>query len=106
MATHWLTFLERPDTMLKMDSPNVKKVIDYKGFTIEPLQFGFIIAVYGIKYILYFAGPRGFNLSKKRNDAKVFRTRYYCCELIDEMIRDHAEWISTMGKPATKNECV
>lgn len=89
-----------------MSSLDVMKMNDYKGFTIEPIDYGYIIVVYGKKHTLYFSGPKGFNLSQKRGDAKVFRTKWYCCNLLDEMIRDHAEWVETMKKKIVKNERV
>lgn len=71
------------------------KMHDYKGFTIEPIPGGFNIVMYGIKHILYIAGPSGWRLTEDMREARAFRDPLTCHNLIDEMIADWQGWIDS-----------
>ena len=74
------------------------KTHDHKGFTVETVIGGYMIVAYCIKHTFYFAGPKGFDLSTDVKKAKLFRTCAYCHQLIDEIIKDHADWVKLLAK--------
>ena len=77
---------------------------DYRGFTIEKIFGGFSIIAHCHKHTFYFSGPRGFELSINKERLKTFRTVFYCHKIIDELFRDHEDWIKSLSQKKAKVE--
>lgn len=76
---------------------------DYKGFTLEPIPGGWNIVLYGKAHTLYVAGPCGLRFTENMKEARAFRDPEFCQTLIDEVIKDHADWVKTLGGKSVIN---
>jgi len=83
--------------MKDFENMSVAKMHDYKRFTIEPTIGGYNILLYGRKNVLYVGGPGGWHMVEDMLQARSFRSVDFCHGLIDEVYKDHAGWIETLG---------
>lgn len=84
-----------------------RRMHDHLGFTIEPVIGGYVIAIYGVRHTLYLGGPSGGTLTENTREARVFRTPEICHEKIDEIIKDHDEWMkSCKGRTVKINDLI
>lgn len=78
-------------------SPRKSKIDNYKGFSIESVLGGYVIALYCRKHVFYLSGPVGGTVSEKADDARRFRAIDGCQKTIDGIVNDHATWVRTLN---------
>lgn len=81
---------------------DLRRMHNYKGFAVEPICGGYVVVIYGKVKTIYLSGPTGGTLSDNPKDARAFRTPKFAHEIIDEIIEDYDEWVTTLGARAVK----
>ena len=70
---------------------------EYKGFSIEPNLNFYRIVFNGRKHRLFFSEGSPFDLSINIAKAKSYSSIEVCKRVIDEIVKDHSDWVESLN---------
>ena len=70
---------------------------EYKGFSIEPNLNFYRIVFNGKKHRLFFSEGSSFDLSINIAKAKSYSSIEFCKLVIDEIVKDHSDWVESLN---------